>query len=425
MLLELPLVAFVRNLGGAAASEGLRRSTGALIRAVHLAARGVAAVGAVAAAACASAPTELPPWMPVADPHKDSVQAVLFFVGDAGLATDRNSPLLIRLSRDVEEWTAGIPTDSSVAVIFLGDNVYPEGIRTHDDAGFAADSAALYSQAAVVAGPVARLRGARGIFIAGNHDWGNMPGAPGAERLRNEERHLAALRSSFVNVMLLPEAGTGGPGVLDIGHSLRLILLDTAWWIFEKRNAHKMEVIRGVEQALRGRNGRDVVIAAHHPWQSGGVHGGLVPFWKAFGVRFLLNRSGAIVQDMSSVAYRLLHDSLDEMFGRLGPPVLFAGGHEHSLQVFSGVHAGDPAWSMTAGSGSKLTDVGYADGQRFRLSAPGYVRVVFLWSGEIRAYVIAGDPDFLLCDEGADSVRADCIRQGLQTFRTAYSVRLK
>ena len=372
--------------------------------------------------ACASAPPELPPWKPVAEPHPDSVESVLFIVGDAGLATDLNSPLLARLSRDVEEWAAAIEADSSVAVIFLGDNVYPEGIRPRQDDGFAEDSATLYSQAGVVGGPSAGPRGARGIFIAGNHDWGNMPGAGGVERLRNEERHLDGMRAAGVNVTLLPEAGTGGPGVVDIGDRLRLILLDTAWWLFQKDDTEKVQVLQRVEEALSEANGREVVFAAHHPWQSGGVHGGLVPFWKAFGLRLLLNRSGAIVQDMSSTAYRLLHDSLDEMFARLGPPLLFAGGHEHSLQVFSGVHHGDPQWSLTAGSASKLTGVGHAEGQRFRLSAPGYVRVVFLRSGEIRTYVIATDQDYLSCD-GANG--GTCMIDGLRSFRTMYSARLK
>lgn len=376
----------------------------------------------ILATACASVPPDLPPWNPVPEPHPDSVASVLFLVGDAGLATDRNSPLLARLSHDVEGWSVAIEDDSTVAVVFLGDNVYPEGVRPREDAGFAADSATLYSQAGVVGGPAARVNGARGIFIPGNHDWGNMPGAGGVERLRNEERHLDGMRAAGVNVMLLPEAGTGGPGIVDIGDRLRLILLDTAWWLFQKDDVERVHVLRRVEEAMSEANGREVVVAAHHPWQSGGVHGGLVPFWKAFGLRLLLNRSGALVQDMSSTAYRLLHDTLDEMFARLGPPILFAGGHEHSLQVFAGVHHGDPQWSLTAGSASKLTDVGHAEGQHFRLSAPGYARVVFLRSGEVRVHVIATDADYLLC-EGGD--HAACMNDGQQSFRAVYSARLK
>ena len=83
----------------------------------------------------------------------------------------------------------------------------------------------------VVNGPNAVRRGVQGIFVAGNHDWGQAAGAGGAKRLQNQEDLLTRMRERGTPVWLLPKAGTPGPHVFDVGQHLRILLLDTAWWL--------------------------------------------------------------------------------------------------------------------------------------------------------------------------------------------------
>src|SRR5690606_7365855 len=94
-------------------------------------------------------------------------------------------------------------------------------------------------------------------------------------------------------------------------------------------------------------------------------------FWETFGVRYVLFRSGAILQDISSRPYRELDSGLRSIFSRYDPPIAFIGGHEHSLQVIEGVEPTDPLYNIVSGSGSKLSSVGPVEGLVFGQTAPG------------------------------------------------------
>src|SRR5690606_3609827 len=116
---------------------------------------------------------------------------------------------------------------------------------------------------------------------------------------------------------------------LDWGHHYRIVMLDTAWWLLEGDQAARLEVLRGIEEAFATAGDRTLMLAAHHPFRSGGPHAGGFSFWSTLGVRYLLYRSGAILQDITSRPYRQLEAGLRDIFGRHGPPLAFMGGHEH------------------------------------------------------------------------------------------------
>jgi 3',5'-cyclic AMP phosphodiesterase CpdA len=273
------------------------------------------------------------------EPDPALIESVILMLGDAGEARAETHPILPRLEGEVERWAATLEGDSSVVVLLLGDIVYPDGVAPPESPFRAEDSARVAAQAALVAGPVAAARGARAVFLAGNHDWGERRSQEGEERLRNLQNVLAALRASGLEVELLPAAGSGGPAVLDVGARLRLVMLDTAWWLLTSEPEAKDRVILGVAEALRSAEDRTVVLAAHHPFTSGGPHGGLAALSENLGMRALLSRAGALLQDLHSRPYRELRIGLLATFRENEPPALFAGVHEHSLQLLRG--AGD------------------------------------------------------------------------------------
>ena len=49
-----------------------------------------------------------------------------------------------------------------------------------------------------------------------------------------------------------------------------------------------------------------------------------------------------MLEDITSLPYRRLAQGLRNTFARNEPPLIFAGGHEHSLQVIEGVEPTDP-----------------------------------------------------------------------------------
>ncbi|MEX1183616.1 MAG: hypothetical protein WEF86_10315 [Gemmatimonadota bacterium] len=395
-------------------------------RAVAIAAASASAGAAcVLAAGCASSLPRLPESR-IAEPAPEAVESVLFLLGDAGYADEMRNPLLLRLLDDIEMWSGRLARDSAVGVLFLGDIVYPLGLHSSDSPEFARDSAIVQSQVNLLAGPNAMRYNSLGYFLAGNHDWGEARNVDGVLRLRNLEEFLDRRRAEGIDVRLQPEAGEPGPAVIDFGIQARLVLFDTAWWLLAQSEYRKRRALQQTEDAIRSTEGRYIVVAAHHPFESASSHGGLIPFWKSLGVRFLMTRSGALLQDLSSPAYRELRDIMLEAF-RAGPPLYFAGGHDHNLQIID--HQTDgfpwPAFTLVSGSGSKVSDLGHIEGMLYRGEVPGYMRVVTHLSGHVDVFVIAAPTEELLScpGEGADLER--CMIEGSSHFISRYSKRLR
>jgi hypothetical protein len=373
-------------------------------------------------AGCASRLPELPPSM-IDMPAAADVESVIFLFGDAGYADETRDPVIRRLMDDVEFWAGGVGRDSAVAVLFLGDIVYPDGLR-HAPEYFARDSAIAQSQVNILAGPAARQKAAVGYFLAGNHDWGNAKSVEGVRRLQNLEEFLDRRRAEGVRVELQPAAGLPGPAVVDMGSHTRLLLLDTAWWLLADADSLKVASGLATAAAIREAGNRSVIMASHHPFTSAGPHGGLVPFWRTLGVRTLMHRAGAILQDLNSNAYRELLNAMQLAFAE-GRPLVWGAGHDHNLQVIVGDTTPSPYYSLVSGSGSKLTGVGHAEGMRYRRMAPGYMKLITHRTGRVDLFVVAApDEDHLRC-EGDGEELVQCMTRSVAAIQPTYGMRLR
>lgn len=378
--------------------------------------------------ACNLAPPRLPAPQQIAAPDPSQVERVLFLVGDPGEARRDHYPIVPRLQQDIEWWAERLPRDSAVTVLFLGDIVYPLGLHAPGTPEYPADSAVVMDQVRLVAGRFARQRRAQGYFMAGNHDWGLKTEREGYERLKNLDAFLAAARSQTnAQVRLVPEAGTGGPYVVDIGEHIRLLILDSAWWIIggwrSSDNAHRVMLER-VQAAMKTAGNRQVIFAAHHPFQSAGPHGGEFSFWETIGLRYILARSGAVLQDLSSYPYRELKAGLRSIFNQTGPPLLFVGGHEHSLQIIEGRWPNDPKFSIVSGSASKVSGIGREKNMRFGRAAPGYMRLLVHRDGRMSIFVESAPAQFKSCPT-EDPQRQECMAAGVAAFQTVHSQHIR
>lgn len=386
-------------------------------------ARWPTALWLLGAMSCMPAPPPNPVTALLPEPEPAEVDAVLILIGDAGAADGLGSPLLTYAAADVEHWSAELGRDSAVAVLYLGDNVYPNGVHHRSHRDFPRDSTRLMNQVAVVAGESARRWSTPAVFVAGNHDWGSTGGDRGLALLTNQARLLDQLRAEHgSNVRLAPDAGLGGPEVLDLGERARVLLIDSQWWLVEPDSAARQSVIDGLEAGISGAQQRHVVLAAHHPTATGGDHG-RVSLWKGFVVRRLLQNMGARGQDLSSGRYRSFIGAQREAFGENAPPLAIVGGHDHSLQVLEGTVPGDPAWILVSGAGSKRTGVSDWPGMRFHSEGPGYMRMIFYKDGRVEVFVVEGGRDALRCP-ASDRDQAECIRRGATTFRPVFTGRL-
>ena len=366
---------------------------------------------------------ELPPAPMVPEPDPAAVESVVYFLGDPGQTYATSHPILLALRRDIDRWSAALPGDTTVAVIVMGDVVYPLGLHSRDHPAYPDDSTHVAHQVALVGGEAAR-RSAVELFVAGNHDWGREEDWEGRVRLHNLDRLLASFRARGYPVDLVPDPGQGGPTVVDMGDHLRLLLLDTAWWLMDAEDPGRDSMIAGIEEATRTAGDRHVVISGHHPYQSAGAHGGTVSLWSGLGIQYALTRAGAILQDLNSIPYRALRDGIRRVGRAQEPALLFVGGHDHSLQIIQDPTEGSPVYSVVAGSASKLTDVGHVEGMLFRRSWPGYARLFILEDGGALLTIEGAPPEYLECPDG-EPARQECMEQGADAYRTLWSDRIR
>lgn len=363
----------------------------------------VTALAALAAAACAPAVRTTPTPAPVVP--KDSLEIAIFLLGDAGGPKYEAEPVLQELA---------LQSDSLRSVrqfvIFLGDNVYPRGIPRlgHPDREDAVKRVAAQIEAI-------RKQGAQGILIPGNHDW-DRQGADGWNAIRRQDTVVRKLGGK--DVRLAPPDGCPGPEVVDLGRHVRLIALDSEWWLHGHAKPYGVsspcptrtyrEVADSLAGALRDRGGRHAIVLTHHPVRSGGVHGGsftvmdhLFPLRNLKGWLWIplpvigsfypiARRMGISDQDLTGGQYRDMRETLERVFGRY-PPLLIASGHDHDLQVIRG---GSPpitsaGYQLVSGAGivgheSVVRDV---DGSLFKSEAAGFMRLDVTREGRVRLSV--------------------------------------
>lgn len=341
----------------------------------------------------------LPPTS-AAPVSRTDVAATVILIGDAGAPKPSGEPVLDALDRVL----AG-RSDTAV-VLFLGDNVYPRGLPDSADPAFPEAARRLRAQ-------VALSREVPTVFVPGNHDW-HKSGPEGLERIRRQGRFIT--RESGGRARLLPVEGCPGPEVVDVGTGVRLVLLDTEWWLFphEKPGTGSKcatrsegEVVASLERILMESRGRQVIVAGHHPLATGGPHGGyfpvgdhLFPLRKLHPALFVplpvigtaypaIRGLGISAEDVSGGPNRVLRAALDAAF-TCAPPALYAAGHEHTLQL---IDRGRPPLLAVSGAGiyGHESHVEGIPGTRVALADAGFMRVDLLRDGRLRVGVLTVD----------------------------------
>jgi Calcineurin-like phosphoesterase len=351
--------------------------------------------------ACAGVPpTTLAP-IPVIPAAKRELS--LYLIGDAGAPDSAGEPVLQALDRDLAA------TSTQRFVVFLGDNVYPRGLSAPGQPDRAEAERRLATQLGTITNA-----GATGVFIPGNHDWARF-GKDGWAAVRRQQAFIDSAGHGAVTFE--PTGGCPGPTVVDVGKRVRLVLLDTQWWLHggpKPRDPDsdcaadaEPEVVDSIRSALSTAANRLVVVAAHHPLASGGAHGGHFD-WKdhlfplrairswlwiplpLLGSLYPAARQGGISsQDVSSRAYQRLLAALARAFSG-APPALYAAGHEHNLQVIAD---GSARLELVSGGGiygHNGPAVGIK-GSLFAHQASGYARLDVPASGPARLAVLEVD----------------------------------
>ncbi|RPI66506.1 MAG: hypothetical protein EHM47_16505, partial [Ignavibacteriales bacterium] len=334
----------------------------------------------------------------------------ILLIGDAGEPSpDYREPVL-----DAMEKRAMLFPEKTLN-IFLGDNVYPFGLETEEDLFYTITKSRLDEQINIM-----KQSGTEGVFIPGNHDWGDG-GLDGWDRIVRMGKYIDANKP---DIEILPKNGCPGPEVRDYGEKVRVIFLDSQWWLhndlkpdssnYECSPISKDDVIDSVDNLIKNANGRFVIIAAHHPLESYGPHGGFFD-WKAhifplldfnqylwiplpvIGSFYpLLRMAGVSSQDMSNSTNK---DYVERIKGILSKynNIIYAAGHEHSLQVIKGMNNN---LYLVSGYGTAVhsNTLSYGDNSIFSVLYPGFIQLDVLNNNTIRMAVFIVNTEGI-CEE--------------------------
>lgn len=263
--------------------------------------------------------------------------------------------------------------------IFLGDNIYPDGMDRKDDPDRERSEYRIDAQLDAVEGYDGEI-----IFIPGNHEWYNE-GVPGLKREKEYIEETLEREDVF-----LPEPGCPLKSI-EISESIQLIILDSQWYLTNWDNHPTVNdnceiktreaLLLEVESELKKNQTKTVVFAVHHPLYTNGVHGGsynfdqhLYPSQKKIPVPILgslvmlVRTSGGVsIQDTQNLRYKTLVQRLETITKRWGN-VIFVSGHEHSLQYIEE----DGIKQIVSGSGSKASYVNLSSNGLFAFEGQGF-----------------------------------------------------
>jgi len=334
----------------------------------------------------------------------------LFLIGDAGDPRPAGEPVLTALTAEL-----GRAPEMS-AVVVLGDNIYPRGLPDESDDDYPKMSRRIRDQVQAIT-----AAGVRGIFIPGNHDWGGS-GPEEWRRVLRQEIEVERLGGAMVR--WLPNEGCPGPVVVDdLDPRLRVVVLDTQWWLHDHQRPDAAlvcpattdtAIVEALSEALVTAGDRKVIVVGHHPLASRGRHGGhftvldhLFPFrslspWlvmplPVIGSLYPIARArGIYAQDLSAASYRAMrHRLLDAFEAR--PPWMYASGHDHNLQLMDGpAELGPSAPTHLVVSGAGVlghTEPVDTDRVRVASSDPGFFRIDFKDTGTASITLLAVTDD--------------------------------
>ncbi|HEX6372769.1 MAG TPA: hypothetical protein VF006_27860 [Longimicrobium sp.] len=276
----------------------------------------------------------------------------LILIGDAGdpwPGTELSGPAPVLEA--LERWAWRRP--ELTTVVFLGDNIYPEGLRP----GVVADSLRLARQIQVFA-PRGGTTRPRAVFVPGNHDWyGSQNPATALAAIRREAEMV---RAAGERMHFLPAGGCPGPDTLHLGN-VRLIALDTQWWLY---TALPPELRVLEDECTRPTAGDpiiptqifpflaelgwhlflahdvdsvDAVVVSHHPLTAHGPHAQRkISERIREGIHALGISNSRDRQDLAAWTYRQMIEAIAANLRFPDRPFIYAAGHEHVLEVIDG-----------------------------------------------------------------------------------------
>lgn len=285
------------------------------------------------------------------------------------------------------------PLGEDATVVLLGD-LTPDGIPAEGAPGY--DEARTLLQR--TAAPFDGFEGTV-MVVPGDRDWER--GEDGVRRLEDLVEDL------FGGDVLTPGDQAGGPREDEPAEGLRLVTIDTGWWLLDREarptgEAEDQEVrtpgdvARILQQIAIDRRDDRMIVLAHHPLDSRGEHAGYRTFGQGvagLGLTALAARTfGFSRQDLASSSYRTMRDVLRSSVSS-HERLAWAAAHDHSLQTLFEERGPTRQYDLVSGTGGGATAAVGRDDVLHVAPVPGYQRLVYYADGTLWAETVTVDPE--------------------------------
>lgn len=311
-----------------------------------------------------------PPWL--ADEVQSGAAPIelvhrVILIGDSGIFLEED-PTLGAVGR----WTDAA---SSSTVIFLGDNIYNEGLVDDDrEAGERVLTQLL------------RSTNAPKIFIPGNHDWGFSPKGQNLDAIVNQQGFIEGWSQSPAE--FIPRNGCMGPTTRVLHDAppgrrdIVLVAVDPTPWINPRlreacrENAEKALFLLALDRELERHADDFVIVSSHYPMRTGGPHGGLTYGFLGDMITSVLGSMWGGLMNTYEPEYADWIASTQDVF-RKHPPLVYAAGHDHSLQLLDAEDFARLEIVSGAGARDRVSTVTNIEPTIFAHAAEGFVALDF------------------------------------------------
>ncbi|MBW1293960.1 phosphoesterase [Aquimarina litoralis] len=300
------------------------------------------------------------------------IEHSFYLIGNTGnLPIDKPSETLVSFKKELNK-----ASENSTA-IFLGDNIYENGMPENDHPNRRFAEGQLNFQTDVVEG----FKG-KTVFIPGNRDWNN----DGLEGLKRQEKYI---NEKVGKHTFLPKNGCPIENI-HISDDIELILIDSYWYI---TNWDKYPTLNDdcdiktrtnffdeYMSLIKKSRGKTTIVALHHPMYSNGSHGGqytfgshMIPFPILGTLKNVIRRTSGVANvDLQNKRYNEFKRRLVTI-SQENKKVVFVSGHEHNLQYI----VEDNLHQIISGSGSgdKISATRNIGGAQFSYGTYGYAKL--------------------------------------------------
>ncbi len=322
-------------------------------------------------------------------------------LGDIGDIKDFANDQVMQL---VTQWMDFAGKEGTL--ILLGDNIYPRGLPPENHRLYAASEQKLKGQLEIFQKYAGRV-----TYVSGNHDW-NKARADGYSYILRQQEYV----HKYLNKLdsFLPLNGCPGPVDFPLAPGLRLIIINTQWWVqrgirpigkaYNCSINTEEQFFEAFQKLLEKYKDEQIILAAHHPLYSNAQHGGkftvkqhifpltavhkkmYVPLPVAGSVYPVYRKFFGAYEDMSHPRYRRLRKKLLKILKDFNN-IIYAAGHDHNLQYFArrGNHF------LVSGSGSKLSYVKKGGKASFTHEHKGFFTVDYYHENEVYLRAIEAD----------------------------------